>query len=415
MKDVNVPEGYKSTDISVIPKDWKEYYLTELGILERGKSKHRPRWAEHLYGGNYPFIQTGEVTAANKYITKYNKTYSEAGLAQSKLWAKGTLCITIAANIAETAILNFSACFPDSILGFVPSSKKANVEFVFYTINYLQERIKELAISSAQDNINLGTFQKLKLPLPPLPEQKAIARVLSDVDELIRECDSLLAKKRDIKQGTMQLLLTGKKRLPGFSGEWEVEKLNNLCSHIIDGTHYTPKYVNDGIPFYSVENVTGNNFKDTKFISQKEHQFLIKRCNPKKGDILLTRIGTLGITKLIDWDINGSIYVSLALLKIDNEIDSDYLYCYTKSSQFVENIRKRSLVNATPQKINMGDIGDVPIFIPPTLSEQKEIARILSDMDAEIEALEQKRDKYKAIKQGMMQELLTGKTRLIDS
>lgn len=154
----------------------------------------------------------------------------------------------------------------------------------------------------------------------------------------------------------MQQLLTGKKRLPGFDGEWEVKKLGELCSFIGDGTHYTPKYVDNGVPFYSVENVVANNFSDVKHITIEEHKSLIKRCKPETGDILMTRIGTLGITKLIDWDIDASIYVSLALLKPNSAIESSYLYSYTKSDQFVEDVKKRALTNASPQKINMGEI-----------------------------------------------------------
>jgi type I restriction enzyme, S subunit len=129
-------------------------------------------------------------------------------------------------------------------------------------------------------------------------------------------------------------------------------------------------------------------------------------------NILFTRIGSLGITKLIDWDINASIYVSLALLKLNHKAAPEFIYVYSKSKQFLEDVEKRSLLNATPQKINMGDIGRVPISIPPTEEEQTAIAIILSDMDTEITALEQRRDKTRALKQGMMQELLTGRIRL---
>jgi type I restriction enzyme S subunit len=165
--------------------EWKEFYLTDIGTLARGKSKHRPRWAEHLYGGSYPFIQTGEITAANKYVSTYQQTYSEAGLVQSKLWDKGTLCITIAANIAEIAILDFPACFPDSILGFVPNPEKANLDFVFYTLTFFKAKIKNLAIGSVQENINLGTFQNIKFLFPPIDEQKEISAALTYLDRKI--------------------------------------------------------------------------------------------------------------------------------------------------------------------------------------------------------------------------------------
>src|SRR5262249_6387378 len=159
-------------------------------------------------------------------------------------------------------------------------------------------------------------------------------------------------------------------------------------------------------PFYSVENITANDFVNTKFISEQEHNRLIKRCKPEKGDILLTRIGSIGDTKLIDWDVEASIYVSLALLKVNELIDARYLHCYSKCRQFVKDMEDRSLMNASPKKINMGDIGDVPIPVPQLL-ERITIATILTDMDTEVAALEEKLAKARQLKQGMMQELLT--------
>ncbi|MCB0536862.1 MAG: restriction endonuclease subunit S [Bacteroidetes bacterium] len=194
--------------------------------------------------------------------------------------------------------------------------------------------------------------------------------------------------------------------------DWKVKSLGFLCSYINDGTHHTPNYVNKGIPFYSVENVSNDNFSQTKYISEKEHSILSKRCSPAKGDILMTRIGTLGKTKLIDWDVNASIYVSLALLKMNGLVDNSYLFNYTKSDFFINEVKKRALLNATPQKINMGEISEIPIYFPPELKEQQAIANVLSDTDQLIQNLKNLIAKKKVIKQGAMQELLTGKKRL---
>lgn len=194
--------------------------------------------------------------------------------------------------------------------------------------------------------------------------------------------------------------------------DWRVFALRDLCREIVDGTHYTPRYVQDGVPFYSVENVTADNFADVRFISNEEHNSLIRRCKPERGDILLTRIGALGETKLIDWDVNASIYVSLALLKLGELAEPSYVYSYTKGAQFVRDVESRSLVNATPQKINMGDIGAIPIPVPPTREEQRAIAEALSKVDALIGTLDKLIAKKQAIKLGAMQQLLTGKTRL---
>lgn len=166
-------------------KGWRDEKLETLGLLARGRSRHRPRYAFHLYNGPYPFIQTGDVREATKYITNYSQTYSKAGLAQSKLWPSGTLCITIAANIAEIGILTFDACFPDSVLGFIPDPNKADLDFIYYTLAFYQRELQHLGEGSVQDNINLGTFQNLLFPTPLLPEQKAIAAVLSSLDDKI--------------------------------------------------------------------------------------------------------------------------------------------------------------------------------------------------------------------------------------
>ena len=194
--------------------------------------------------------------------------------------------------------------------------------------------------------------------------------------------------------------------------DWDLLPLSALCHTICDGTHFTPRYVVQGIPFYSVENVTANDFANTKFISESEHALLVKRCRPERGDILMTRIGSLGDTKLLDWEVNASIYVSLALLKPNARINANYLYRYSKSKAFVVEVEKRSLLNASPKKINMGNIGAVPIPVPRSVREQEAIAGTLTDSDALIESLDQLVAKKRQIKQGAMQELLPGKRRL---
>ncbi|QED38987.1 restriction endonuclease subunit S [Antarcticibacterium arcticum] len=168
-----------------MPENWITYKLTDLGTIARGKSKHRPRDASHLYGGKYPFIQTGDVKAANHRLTEHTQTYSKAGLAQSKLWPEHTMCITIAANIAETAILSYPACFPDSIIGFVADEDKCDIEFVEYLMQFFKKQIQTHSIGSVQDNINLGTFQRVEFTVPPLEEQKSIASILSALDDKI--------------------------------------------------------------------------------------------------------------------------------------------------------------------------------------------------------------------------------------
>jgi len=139
---------------------WARKTLKQVSIdFGRGKSKHRPRNDPKLYGGPYPFIQTGDVRGSDHLITEYTQTYSDAGLAQSKLWPRGTLCITIAANIAETGVLDFDACFPDSVIGVVVDDAQTTSKYLEYMLHTVKADLKAKGKGSAQDNINLGTLR----------------------------------------------------------------------------------------------------------------------------------------------------------------------------------------------------------------------------------------------------------------
>ena len=164
---------------------WEYKTLDQLGTVSRGKSKHRPRNDPKLFGGKYPFIQTADVKNADYYITKYSDTYNESGLAQSKLWDKGTLCITIAANIADTGVLAFPACFPDSIMGFVPFEGVANTRFIKYCFDRLQRDCKQISQGTAQDNLSWKKLSTIKFCIPEYKEQCRIADILSAYDDLI--------------------------------------------------------------------------------------------------------------------------------------------------------------------------------------------------------------------------------------
>jgi type I restriction enzyme, S subunit len=196
-------------------KGWKEKTLEEIATtFGRGKSKHRPRNAPFLYGGKYPFVQTGDIRNADHIVTEYSQTYSEAGLAQSKLWPKGTICITIAANIAETAILGFDACFPDSVIGVVPSPKEADVGFIEYLLQSFKARIQAMGKGSAQANINLGTFENERFPFPPVAEQQQIVHTLDALREETQRLESIYAQKlvalEALKKSLLHQAFTGK-------------------------------------------------------------------------------------------------------------------------------------------------------------------------------------------------------------
>lgn len=188
-----------SFENEVYQVEWKT--LSEIAKdFGRGKSKHRPRNDARLYGGDIPFIQTGDIREAGKWIENYSQTYSAFGVEQSKKWEKGTLCITIAANIAETGLLGFEACFPDSIIGFVANPEFAITEYVYYYLNSIKEYLANKSYGSAQDNLNLSTFSSLKIPVPSLEIQSRIVEVLDNFDTVCNDLNSGLPKEIELRQ-----------------------------------------------------------------------------------------------------------------------------------------------------------------------------------------------------------------------
>lgn len=174
------PPSADKTLLPAIPKEWVWSTISQLGELNRGKSKHRPRNDPVLYGGSYPFIQTGDVRAADGVLINYTQSYSEKGLAQSRLWPKGTLCITIAANIAETAILGFDACFPDSIVGFISQGKLVSTEYVEFFFRTAKKDLDRYAPATAQKNINLEILRHVAIPLMAVAEQEYLALIVRE-------------------------------------------------------------------------------------------------------------------------------------------------------------------------------------------------------------------------------------------
>ena len=184
-------------------KDWDLKTLPELGEFGRGVSKHRPRNAPELLGGKYPLIQTGDVANANLYITDYESTYSEEGFKQSKMWKAGTLCITIAATIAKTAILTFDSCFPDSVVGFTPN-EKTNSLFINYWFSFFQKILEEQAPAVAQKNINLQVLSELKIITPPISLQNNFAAFVQQIDKSKFAVQKSLEKAETLYKSLMQ-------------------------------------------------------------------------------------------------------------------------------------------------------------------------------------------------------------------
>ena len=219
-----------------------------------------------------------------------------------------------------------------------------------------QKKIKAINASTSLGAIYKDDVKRILVPELDIKEQKQIAETLSGIDSLISKLQELIVKKKNIRQGTMQRVLTGKNRLQGFSSEWKDTTLGNICD-IKDGTHQTPHYVESGIPFYSVETVTNDDFTHVKYISLEEHERLTSSYKIENGDVLMTRIGSIGKGKYVDWNPNASFYVSLALLKFrGNKPLANFIALLTGTEEFQKEAELHSLQFAIPMKINLGQI-----------------------------------------------------------
>jgi type I restriction enzyme, S subunit len=207
-------ESPKRTQVGhELPAGWKWISLQNLGELARGRSSHRPRNDPVLYGGPYPFIQTGDVAASGGVLSDHRQSYSELGLAQSRVWPRGTVVITIAANIADSAVLRLDACFPDSVVGLVPDSELVRPEWVERFIRVEKERLERFAPATAQKNINLQTLRSVLVPVPPLVEQDRLLAILQSWDELTARLRDAAAaaqlKGRQLRRVTLASAFSG--------------------------------------------------------------------------------------------------------------------------------------------------------------------------------------------------------------
>jgi type I restriction enzyme, S subunit len=408
-----VRPGYKRTDVGVIPDDWAVERFERLAHIERGKFTARPRNDPRYYGGDIPFIQTGDVTNAGGQITTYSQSLNAAGLKVSKMFPRGTLFFTIAANIGDVGFAAFDTACPDSIVAITPSGA-TDKTWLSYEVANRKKSFESIATHNAQLNINLEKLRPYLLPHPPLAEQRAIATALSDVDALLGSLDRLIAKKRDLKQAAMQELLTGQTRLPGFDGEWEVMRLDALAEIRSGGTPSTDesRFWNGDIPWCTPTDITALSGQKylcvtTRTITQLGLKASSAEMIPAYSVVMTSRatIGECAINVApVSTNQGFKNFVPF------ETTDVDFLF-YLLASQ------KQGFTSlctgSTFLEIGKTQLTSYQVQLPPSKVEQVAIAKVLTDMDDELTALTQRREKTHALKQAMMQELLTGRTRLV--
>lgn len=355
---------------------WELKTFDEIGFIGRGKSRHRPRNAEHLYGGEYPFVQTGDIKAANFRINEYSQTYNEAGLVQSKLWKEGTLCITIAANIADTAILGIDACFPDSVIGFVPYEDKSDVRFVKYFFDIFQARMKSIAVGAAQDNLSLEKLLTFKIPTPPLPTQRKIASILSAYDDLIEnnlKRIKLLEEKAQlhykIEFGEYQF---GDKEPQNLPKGWTIKSIGDIYGKLESGSRPKggiDKELKEGIASVGAENVIGlgkYNYQSEKLITEAFFENM-NRGKIENKDILIYKDGAyIGKTTLFQDDfphekccVNEHVF----LLRSKDDLYQNYLFFTLYQKLYFDKMQQLN-ANAAQPGINQESLKSLRILWP---------------------------------------------------
>ncbi|WP_237275812.1 restriction endonuclease subunit S [Tenacibaculum ovolyticum] len=399
---------------------WPTKALNELGTFNRGKSKHRPRNDIKLFkNGNIPLIQTGDVKQANIFIKTHSNNYNEFGLAQSKLWTKGTLCITIAANIAETSMLDYDMCFPDSVVGFNAFPDECSETFMHYIFTYIRAGIQSRIQGSIQDNINIEYLTNLKFKIPIKEERIQIENLLFSFDSKI-EINNKINQELEAMAKTLydywfvQFDFPDKNDKPYKSSGgkmvfnedlkreipvgWEVEEINNVIK-VKDGTHDSPKSIKKGFKLITSKHLKleGLDFEKANYISKEDYVNINKRSQVENGDILFSMIGSIGtVYKIEEKNIDFAIK-NVALYKTSgNQNLKNYIYMYLKGydmQKYMGNV----IAGSIQKFIGLGSLRKMPImFDEKTISnfevKTKSIFNQINTLKLENQKLSELRD-----------------------
>jgi type I restriction enzyme S subunit len=426
---LSLSKGYKQTEVGIIPEDWKVSPLSELGEFKNGINK-----SKEDFGFGYPFVNLMDVFGipfiidnsslelinANQHeLNLYNLIEGDVLFVRSSVKPSGVgLTSVVKSNLNDTVFSGFLIRYR--------FCTEFNLDYKVYCFNQkdFRDRLIAQASVSANTNINQDALKKLQLAYPPtLTEQKAIATALSDVDSLISSLDKLISKKKAVKQGAMQELLTpphkGGRRLPGFSGDWEEKKIGKIGITYGGLTGKTKKdFENGQYPYITFLNVMKNIIIDTSIFEYVNLKSGEVQNKTKVGDLFFNTSSEtpeeVGMCALLNKDIEHLYLNSFCFgyrLKEESGVHGLF-FSYLINSFIGRNLFLSLAQGATRYNLSKSNFNKLVICVPG-IEEQKDISTLLSDMDLEIKSLENKKAKYQEIKQGMMQELLTGKTRLI--
>lgn len=365
--------------------EWKSKKLGEVAKIGRGKSKHRPRNAGFLYGGIYPFLQTGDIRNAGLYLSDYTQTYSEAGLKQSKLWPEETLCITIAANIAETSILKIKACFPDSIIGLIPKENETTVLFVKNLFDKFKIQIQNLSQGAAQDNLNQEKLTNIEFQFPNITEQQKIATFLTAVDEKLQALKQKKGLLEQYKKGVMQKIFSQELRFKddnenAFS-DWEDKKLGDIAKITTGSSNRVDSNLDGEFTFFDrSQDIRSSN----RFLFDAEAIIV-----PGEGQEFIPKhfIGK--------FDLHQRTY---AIMNFENQ-NGKFLYY---SISFNSNHLNSHAVGSTVKSLRLPMFEKMPVGLPCS-EEQTKIATFLSTIDEKIIQCQAQITNTEVWKKGLLQ------------
>lgn len=415
----NVRAGYKKTEVGMLPNEWRVKSLGDVTAISSGGTPSRGR--PEYWDGEIPWITTSqidfsEINTANQFITVEGMQNSAA-----RLLPPGTLLLALygqGKTRGKVGVLRIAAT-TNQACAAIEVMRDVSISFLLHFLTSRYDAIRGMSNGGSQDNLNSRIVKSIAVILPTSAEQCAIAAALSDVDALLAKLDALIAKKRDLKQAAMQQLLTAQTRLPGFNGEWDVKRMKSLGTIYGGLTGKTKRDFGHGsaryIPFMNVmsDTVIDIDWLEAVDVTSYEVQNLVK-----KGDLFFNGSSEtpeeVGFCSVLLHDVKNVYLNSFCFgfrFNIDAKINGLF-YAYWFRS--VKGRKAMAILAQGATRYNITKTAFLELELPqPPQSEQTAIVKVLADMDAELAALEARRDKTSALKQGMMQELLTGRIRLV--
>lgn len=386
-------------------EDWEQRKLISLGNLNRGKSKHRPRNDPKLYGGEYPFVQTGDVAKAGLFLNSYKQTYSEFGIQQSKLWDKGTLLITIAANIAETSILSIQVAFPDSVIGF--ESNQVDMVFLKNVIDNASNTLKSKVETSSQANLNLAKLSELNVNVPSLSEQAKIGELFTILENAIALHQDKLDKLKQLKKGYLQVMFPEKdEKIPSLRfahlfSVWEQRKFKDFITKAGKKNSKGLDY-----PAYSVNNKLGlvsqkEQFDGSRLEELAKTAYKIVEPDEFAYNPARINIGSIAFNHLNKTVIVSSLYVVLKMSKLLND---EYILQFVNSPEFITEV-KRNTEGSVREYLFFESFKNIRFPYTNNLEEQKKLGSFFKQLDGVITLHQKKISNLQKLKKVYLQKL----------